>query len=150
MAEYTPVVRKQNGKDYIFCDWRKKYVRLTPEEWVRQQVLHNLLHQKQYPSTLIALEYAIKVGRVNKRCDAVIFSRELVPLCIIEFKAPSVAITQKTFDQIAVYNRRLNVRFLCLSNGLQTIFCSVDEHQLTFLPSIPTYQELHGTNPNIE
>ena len=126
----------------MFCDWRRKFVRLTPEEKVRQTFLHALVEDFGYPINLIAVEHSITVGSLNKRCDAVVFSRSLQPLCIIEFKAPDVTLTQAVFDQIAVYNHRLNVPFLIVSNGVMTHVCHIQGAALSFLPAIPSYPDL--------
>ena len=118
--------RIYNGKEQIFCEWRKRWVRLTPEEWVRQQLLHRLVEEYGYPASLIAVEQAISVGETKKRCDAVVYTntssspspeerggvRFLSPLMIIECKAETVPLSQKTLDQAITYNRKLNVPHL--------------------------------------
>lgn len=114
--------RLYNGKEQIFCEWRHRWVRLTPEEWIRQQLLHRLVEQLDFPSSLIAVEQAITVGAAKKRCDAVVYDRQMRPLVLIECKAETVPLTQKTLDQAITYNRRLQVPYLLLNNGLQTIF----------------------------
>lgn len=148
-----PKIKQINGKDYIFCNWRRKYVRLTPEEWVRQQFLHYLVEQLRYPSSLIAVEIAFSTGR---RADAVVYSKQLVPLVIIEFKADSVALTQDTLDQAAAYNRQLQVPYLILHNGINTIVgkivpaintpsaenIPIQNHTIEFLDNIPSYSSL--------
>ena len=139
---WTPNIKTGNGKSQIFCDWRRKFVRLTPEEWVRQQVLHTLVEQYTFPATRIAVEHPIQVGEVQKRCDAVILGAQLQPLCIVEFKAERVGLTQKVFDQVAVYNRRLQVPFFIISNGTTTYACRVTAEGYEFLPDIPSYEEL--------
>lgn len=144
--EYQPNIRKQNGKDYIFCAWRRKFVRLTPEEWVRQQFLHALVEQLHYPATLIAVEAQIDVAGTDKRCDAVVYDHQLQPVCIIEFKAPTVALTQMVFDQVAVYNHRLGVQYFILSNGKQHIACTIDNNRYQMLETIPSYQTLCQKN----
>ena len=120
--------RLYNGKEQIFCEWRHRWVRLTPEEWVRQQLLHRLV-ELAYPASLIAVETAITVGEAKKRCDAVVYDRSLQPLMLIECKAETVPLTQKTLDQAITYNRKLNVPYLLLYNGVQTFL-------------------IHGTNIN--
>ena len=97
-------------------------MRLTPEEWVRQQLLHHLTQQLGYPASLIAVEAAITVGEAQKRCDAVVYTPAMQPLMLIECKAETVPLTQKTLDQAITYNRRLQVPYLLLNNGLKTIF----------------------------
>ena len=139
---YSPDIVNRDGKDYIFCAWRRKYVRLTPEEWVRQHFLHALVEDFAYPQALIAVEAPISVGEVNKRCDAIIYNAQLRPICIVEFKAPTVSLTQKVFDQVAVYNRRLGVSFFFLSNGTIHYACRVLENSYQLLPDIPIYSYL--------
>lgn len=114
--------RLYNGKEQIFCEWRHRWVRLTPEEWVRQQLLHALVEQFDYPASLMAVETAISVGEAKKRCDAVVYDRAMQPLVLIECKAETVPLTQRTLDQAITYNRKLNVPYLLLCNGVQTIF----------------------------
>ena len=128
-----------NGKEQIFCDWRHKWVRLTPEEWVRQQLLHQLVEQLEYPASLIAVEAAITVGEVSKRCDAVVYDRTMQPLLLIECKAETVPLTQKTLDQAVTYNRKLNVPYLLLCNGVQTIFINGTNSNSS---GIPRYTDL--------
>ena len=96
-------------------------MRLTPEEWVRQQLLHRLVEQFGYPASRIAVEQAITVGEARKRCDAVIYDRRMQPMMLIECKAETVELTQKTLDQAITYNRKLHVPYLLLHNGPQTI-----------------------------
>lgn len=131
--------RLYNGKEQIFCEWRHKWVRLTPEEWVRQQLLHHLVEQLGYPASLIAVETAICVGNVKKRCDAVVFDNTMQPLVLIECKAETVSLTQKTLDQAVIYNRKLNVPYLLLCNGVQTIFINGTNSNTT---GIPRYADL--------
>lgn len=135
-----------NGKEQIFCEWRKRWVRLTPEEWVRQQLLHRLVEQLAYPTSLIAVEAPIKVGEVQKRCDAIVYNSAMQPLMLIECKAETVSLTQKTLDQAATYNRKLHVPYLLLHNGPQTIIGRVTAEHLAFADTIPTYSALLLTN----
>ena len=96
-------------------------MRLTPEEWVRQQFLHRLVDDYHYPAGRIGVEVAIAVGDAKKRCDAVVYDEQLQPLVLIECKAEHVAITQRTLDQAITYNRKLNVPYLFLHNGPETV-----------------------------
>ena len=139
---YQPNIKLLNGKQHIFCDWRRKFVRLTPEEWVRQNILHSLVEDFHYPSAMLAVEQPIRVGSVQKRCDAVIYSPTLRPVCIVEFKAESVKLTREVFDQVAVYNRSLQVDNLLISNGVTTCFCRVQPSTYQLLEAIPTYNDL--------
>ena len=135
----------------IFCPFRRKYVAATPEEYVRQTFLHALVEQLGYPQSLIGVEVPIAVGAgVDKRCDAVVYSRSLQPLMLIEFKAPEVAITQTTLDQAAVYNTTVHAPYLILANGKQTVVARIDKQsadgeqteQIQFLNHIPSWNQL--------
>ena len=130
------------NKQQILCAWRRKYVRLTPEEHVRQTILHSLEDNFDYPHGLIAVEVPIEVAGLKKRCDAIVYNQQLQPLMLVEFKAESVPITQQVFDQAAIYNRRLNVPYLMLSNGKDTIIAKVKETTYQFLDHIPTFENL--------
>ena len=131
--------RVYNNKEQIFCEWRHRWVRLTPEEWVRQQLLHRLVEQLDYPASLIAVEQGINVGEAKKRCDAVVYDRQMNPLMVIECKAETVPLTQKTLDQAITYNRKLNVPFLMLHNGVQTICIHGTNH---YTSGFPRYTDL--------
>lgn len=126
---------------------RRKYVALTPEEWVRQHFIHFLIEHKNYPAGLLANEIQLKVGDKVLRADSVLYTRELTPQMIIEYKAPHVPITQKVFDQISVYNMLLHVDFLVVSNGLQHYICKMDyaSKKYLFLEDIPDYSDLLTT-----
>lgn len=139
---WTPHIKTTNGKAYVFCDWRRKFVRATPEENVRQTFLHALTEDNAYPKSLIAVEHPVRVGELGKRCDAVVLSSDLLPLCIIEFKAPEVTLSQEVFDQVAVYNRRLHVPFFIIANGKDTLWCRVTPAGYEPHPGIPPYQTL--------
>ncbi len=139
---YTPNIKNIDGKEQIFCEWRRKFVRLTPEEWVRQQVLHALVDEFGYPKARIAVEMGIQVGDRKKRCDAVVYDAQLRPVCLIEFKAETVALTQQVFDQAAVYNRELEVQYFLISNGRQNFVCRVTPNGYDFLTEIPAYEAL--------
>lgn len=134
--------RINQNKEQIFCEWRHRWVRLTPEEWVRQQLLHRLVEQLNYPASLIAVETAIRVGEAAKRCDAVVYDRQMNPLVLIECKAETVALTQKTLDQAITYNRKLQVPYLLLHNGPQTIFVQQKGEELNYITAIPSFSEL--------
>ena len=131
-----------DNKQQILCAWRRKYVRLTPEEHVRQTILHALEDNFAYPHGLIAVEVPIEVAGLKKRCDAIVYSQQMQPLMLIEFKAPSVPLTQEVFDQAAIYNRHLHVPYLMLSNGKDTIIAEVKETTYQFLNHIPNYSGL--------
>ena len=144
--DYIPQISESSGRRQIFCDWRRKYVRLTAEEWVRQQMLHLLVEQMHYPKNLIAVEHSIRVGDVQKRCDAVVFDEHLQARCIIEFKREEVSITSRVADQVAVYNRRLRVEWFILSNGRETLVCHLLKDGYELMDKIPTYEQLCQKN----
>lgn len=128
----------------IYDTLRRKYVKLTPEEWVRQHFVHMLVERKGYPGALMANEVALKVGEKQLRADTVLYDSRLRPRMIVEYKAPHVAITQAVFDQIATYNLLLRVDYLVVSNGLSHYCCRMDYEgrQYRYLQDIPLYAEL--------
>lgn len=123
---------------------RRKYIVLTPEEWVRQHFIHFLIEYKGYPAALLANEIQLRCGDKTLRADSVLYSRDLKPRMIIEYKAPHIPITQKVFDQISIYNMLLHVDYLVVSNGLQHYICKMDyrSKKYLFLEDIPDYQTL--------
>jgi type I site-specific restriction endonuclease len=139
-------IKKEGENLIIFDRLRAKYVALTPEEWVRQNFINYLIEHKKYPPMLISNEMQIKVGKRIKRCDSVVYDNQLQPLAIVEYKAPSVSIAQKVFEQIARYNYVLKVPYLIVSNGLEHYCCRVDYHEqsIVYLREIPSYMELTG------
>ena len=135
-------IRTQNDKQYVLCAWRRKYVRLTPEELVRQTTLQLLEDQYGFPHGLIGVEVPIEVAGLKKRCDAIVYNQQMQPLMLLEFKAPTVPLTQEVFDQAAIYNRHLQVPYLMLCNGQNSVVAQVLESQYQFLPAIPIYSKL--------
>ena len=132
------------GKPHVFDILRRKYVALTPEEWVRQQFVHFLIGQKGYPAECIGNEVSITLNGTKKRCDSVVYGGQAEPLMLIEYKAPTVDITQQVFEQIGRYNIRLRVKWLIVSNGLQHYCCRIDYEQGTyqFVEDIPTFEDI--------
>ncbi len=130
----------------VFDPLRKKFVALTPEEYVRQHFVDWLNKTKGYPQSLIVNELAIKVNGRRRRCDTVAFSPEGEPLLVVEYKAPSVNVSQTVFDQIVRYNMALRARYLAVSNGMCHYCCRIDYHQSTynFIPEIPDYTQLRS------
>lgn len=131
-------------KPIVFDILRRRNVALTPEEWVRQNFIHYLINHKGYPQELLANEVALQVGDKALRADSVLYSRDLRPRMIVEYKAPTVTITQKTFNQITVYNMLLHVDYLVISNGLNHYCCKMDydSKKYLFLEEIPDYQNI--------
>lgn len=123
---------------------RKKNVALTPEEWVRQHFVHYLINAKQFPMERMANEVSLVQNGIKRRCDSLVADREGNPLVIVEYKAPTVEITQGVFDQIVRYNMVLRARYLIVSNGMAHYCCIIDyqNNSYKFLPDIPAYQEL--------
>lgn len=128
----------------IYDRLRRKFVALTPEEWVRQHFVEFIITHKGFPQSLIANEIGITLNNTRRRCDTVVYDNTATPLVIIEYKAPSVEITQATFDQIVRYNMVLQAKYLIVSNGLNHYCCSIDYTNQTyqFLKEIPSYSEL--------
>ncbi len=137
-------LRNQNELIEIFDVFRRKFIRLTPEEWVRQHFAHFLVNHKNYPKGLLSLEYSFKLEKRQKRADIVAFNQQGKARLIVECKSPNVKISQKVFDQIARYNMSLKVDYLIVSNGLQHYACKLDYKSLgyKFLKDIPHYGEL--------
>ncbi len=139
-------IKLQGTADHprIFDILRRRYVALTPEEWVRQSFVHFLTGHLGYPSTMLANEVKLQVGDKVLRADTVLYDRQLRPRVIVEYKAPTVAITEKVFEQIAVYNMLLHADYLMVSNGLKHYCCKMlyNEKKYLYLDHIPRYQEL--------
>ena len=134
----------RNGKNVIFDVIRKRYVILTPEEWVRQQFINYLANYKNYPLALMANEVMLNLNGTKKRCDTVLYNRNLLARMIIEYKAPHIEITQMVFDQITRYNMVLKVDYLIVSNGIHHYCCKMNysDQSYIFLKDIPNYSEL--------
>lgn len=132
------------AKSQIYCPFRRKYVAATPEEYVRQTFLRALVEQYGYPQSLIGVEVPIAVGAgVEKRCDAVVYTKNLQPMMLLEFKAEHVALTTEVLDQAAVYNTTVHAPYLILANGKQTVVAHINEQrQITFLDHIPAWNQL--------
>jgi hypothetical protein len=141
LPDITPRLRAgKNGHREIFDEIRRKFVRLTPEEWVRQHFLHYLVGLG-YPASLIVVEAALKYNNLVKRFDILASRTDGTPCLVVECKAPSVEITQAVFDQVAMYNMTLNVEYLAVTNGLVHYTCRIDHVQRTyaFLKEIPAF-----------
>lgn len=138
-------IAEKNGRASVFDFLRRRYVSLTPEEWVRQHFTHFLVSCKGYPAALLANEVSLNVGGVVRRCDSVLYHRDGGrPRVIIEYKAPHVPITQSVFTQIASYNSVLRADYLIVSNGLAHYCCLMDysNNCVVHLQDIPNYSDL--------
>lgn len=145
LPAYGPRIREGKGRfSEIWDPFRKRYVALTPEEWVRQHLLHFLTIHRGYPASLIRVEAALTYNRLRKRSDIVVFDTSGDALLLVECKAPDVALTEDVFHQVVMYNRTFTGRFLLLTNGLTHITCRINPAGQTvdFLPEIPDYTTL--------
>ena len=137
---------KNTGERIMVFDFlRRRYVALTPEEWVRQHFVHFLVDRKGYPAALLANEVSLCVGGAARRCDTVLYRREGgAPRLIVEYKAPHVAITEKVFTQISSYNSVLRADYLIVTNGMSHYCCRMDYARCSyvFLPDVPDFGEL--------
>jgi hypothetical protein len=133
--------KNSENKVAIFDEIRKKFIILTPEEWVRQNVTQYLVQEKKYPKSYISVEKLIKINDLNKRYDLVIFQPNGELFLLVECKAPEVKISQKTFDQIARYNLTLKAKYLMVTNGLNHYFCEMDfeNEKYVFLEKLPDF-----------
>lgn len=143
LPEFDYKAKSEAGKTYIFDIIRKKYIILTPEEWVRQHFLHYLINYFSYPKALIRIETGHKFNTLQKRSDIIIYDRNGKSFLMVECKAPSEKISQKTFDQIAGYNLTIKAKYVAVTNGLKHFCCQVDDEKndLTFLKDIPQFKE---------
>lgn len=144
LPEYSFRIKTSEGKTFLFDSLRKKYVRLTPEEWVRQNFVQFLIVEKKYSVSLIAVEAGVKVNNNPQRADLVVFDRTGSPILVAEFKAPEIKISQEAFDQIVRYNMQLRVKFLIVSNGLDHFCCRINyaDNSYAYLAEIPGFSEL--------
>lgn len=144
LPPYGCRVKDEHGRTVIFDFLRRRYVALTPEEWVRQHFVHFLVEHKGYPKGLLVNEKELRVGDKRLRCDTLLYSKALAPQMIVEYKAPDVEITQRVFDQITVYNFLLRADYLIVSNGMQHYCCHIDHDRRSyeFLHDIPHYTQL--------
>jgi hypothetical protein len=138
---YSFRFKNSENKVSIFDDIRKKFIILTPEEWVRQHVIQYLLEEKKYPISHINVEKVLKVNGLRKRYDVVVYNSDGSIYILIECKAPAIKIAQATFDQIARYNMTMNAQFLMVTNGLNHYFCKMDfeNEKYQFLAELPNY-----------
>ncbi len=141
LPEYPFRIRQETDEMYIFDEIRKKFLLLTPEEWVRQHLLQFLIRDKKYPRSLIKLEGGLKLNSLQKRTDILLYNSAGEKVLLVECKAPSVKISQDTFDQIARYNFVHRVKWLLVSNGLHHFCCEIDfeNRSYRFLEELPEY-----------
>jgi hypothetical protein len=149
LPDYDHRIEAIEGKPRIFDPARKKFVALTPEEWVRQNFIQFLIREKGVPASLVVVEMGLKLHRQQKRSDIVVFSPDAQAILIVECKSPEVNISQDTFDQIARYNMSLLVSYLVVTNGLDHYCCHINHQQksYTFLKQIPDYKTIIEGGP---
>ena len=140
--EYQFRFKNSENKIAIFDEIRKKFIILTPEEWVRQHIIQFLTQEKNYPKSYINVEKLIKINDLNKRYDIIVYQPNGEIFLLIECKAPEVKITQETFNQIARYNLTLKAKYLMVSNGLNHYFCQMDfeNEKYNFLTELPEFE----------
>jgi len=139
LPEYDFKYRSNGQSTEIFDSIRRKFVKLTPEEWVRQHFIRFITEVLQYPSGLITVETGLKLNDRAKRTDIVVHSRTGEPWMIIECKAPDVKLTQETLYQVSSYNLKLNSNYIAITNGINHYCCQLSESQFRFIDSFPAY-----------
>jgi hypothetical protein len=144
LPPFNANIRREGKNVRIFDTLRQRFVALTPEEWVRQHFTHYLVEHKGYPKGLLGNEIELQIGDKRLRCDSILYNKVAQPQMIIEYKAPTVPLQQKVFDQVSAYNLLLRVDYLVISNGMEHYCCKMDyEHQkYLFLQEIPDYEKL--------
>ena len=147
LPEYTFRYRQNSTATEIFDISRSKFVKLTPEEWVRQNFLMFLITEKSFPASLITVEKTLKYNKLTKKADIVVFDNTASPRLIVECKAPGIKISQDVFDQVARYNFPLKVDYLIVTNGLEHYCCKMDYTNSTwkFVNHIPDYKSIINT-----
>ncbi|MEI6489510.1 MAG: type I restriction enzyme HsdR N-terminal domain-containing protein [Bacteroidota bacterium] len=142
LPPYTFKLRENGSQTEIFDSFRKKYVVLTPEEWVRQNFLQFLVQERSFPAALIAVEIGLKYNRLNKRADILVYNKQGKPYLLVECKAPIVKISQDTFDQVARYNMAFGVKYMVVTNGINHFCCVMDYENSTYqyIENIPIFE----------
>lgn len=142
---YSPRLQKSaTGKAVIFDPVRRRFVTLTPEEWVRQHLLNYLIVIKSVPASLIAVEAPVRYNTLKKRSDIVVYGSSHKPLLIAECKAPEVPLSQDTLNQVLMYHASFSGRFLVLTNGMNHLYCRIDREggRIDLIDDLPEYQEM--------
>jgi hypothetical protein len=133
-------MRKENGREMIFDELRKTWLRLTPEEWVRQNFVRYLIESKKFPSSLVALEKKIMVGEMTKRFDILIYNNNHQPWMLVECKSTSIPLTEEVLNQVLRYNIAMPVSYLVITNGTSCMAFKKDGQQLLPLTEIPSFE----------
>ncbi|MCE3279437.1 MAG: restriction endonuclease subunit [Bacteroidetes bacterium] len=142
LPTYKFRLKEQDDLVYVFDTIRKKFVVLTPEEWVRQNFIQFLVSEKKYPASLVSVEVGLKYNQLQKRADVLIYNKFGQPYLMIECKAPEVKISQETFHQIAAYNMSFKVSYLIVTNGMDHFCCKMDyeNNSYQFLQMVPDFE----------
>ena len=145
LPEYQFNIKKREDAFIILDPLRRRWVVLTPEEWVRQNFVRFLIEEREFPAALMNNEISLTQNGIKRRCDTLVADRQGAPLVIVEYKAPTVEITQKVFDQIVRYNMVLQAKYLIVSNGMSHYCCKIDyeNNSYSFLEDIPCYGPLN-------
>ncbi len=143
LPSINPTLKKENGKVLIFDGIRKKYIVLTPEEWVRQHFVHYLIMELKYPKSLFRIEGALTYNKLQKRSDILVYDRNGKPWMLIECKSPAIKLNQKAFNQVAVYNMTIGAKYLAVTNGMAHFCCeaSVLGGEAKFLQTFPVFEK---------
>ena len=145
LPEYQFNIKKKGHDGLVILDTlRKRWVALTPEEWVRQNFVRYLIEDREFPAALMNNEISLTQNGIKRRCDTLVADRQGLPLVIVEYKAPTIEISQKTFDQIVRYNMVLRAQYLIVTNGMRHYCCKIDyeNNSYAFLQEIPPYNVL--------
>lgn len=144
LPTYSFKIKSEKDRNYILDVIRRKYVALTPEEWVRQHFIHYLKEVKNYPLSLISVEAGFSLYNTSKRTDILVYNRLGNVVAMVECKAPEVKINNKVFEQIVRYNLSFKLKFIMVTNGMQHYCCALDHSNNTsvFLKYIPDFEEL--------
>ena len=146
LPTYSFSLKSEEGRFWIFDPVRRKYVLLTPEEWVRQNFLQYLVQEKDFPASLMAIEREFNFNRMKKRTDILVHNRQGEPVFLVECKAPAVPVTREVFDQIGLYNLNYNVPWLVVTNGMKHYCCKFvkEEGEYRFTDRIPAWSEVQS------
>lgn len=134
-------IRKYEGKYEFYDILRKKYVAATPEEWVRQHMIHYLINVMRYPSSLMKVESGTSYNKLLKRTDILVYDRTSAPFLLVECKSYKIKLNQSALDQVTMYNKTIGAAFICITNGLNLFCCSFDQQKknYSFVDQLPEF-----------
>jgi virulence-associated protein VagC len=145
LPEYSFRIIRKGGAEMILDPLRKKYIKLTPEEWVRQNFIQYLIHEGKYPAGLIGIEVMFRYNKLKKRVDILVHNRKGEPVMIVECKSDEVKLNDKVSDQIVEYNMNFRIPYLVVTNGMQHYAVKItdyEQHKFDYLMAIPLYEDL--------